>query len=221
MKILIADDHALFREIVVEYILKNFESEKIEIFKAKNFNDCKDAIDKDKAFDLVILDLQMPGMRRLEGLRELRSTYEHIPLAVMSGVSKPEVITEALEIGAVGYFPKTLSPKAMVEGIAMILAGERFIPVHDESSSLMPTHFHDDNEHHGIETKTTNDFKLTPREKEVLGYLLQGLSNKEIANDLGLQLVTVKLHVRGICQKLGADNRTQAALKAKELRLLP
>lgn len=216
MKMLLADDHTLFREIIVDFILKSYEYS--DVVTAKDFHDGKQKIEQCQLFDLVILDLKMPGMNGLEGLQELMTIYDDLPIAIMSGVAKSDMISEALEMGAAGYFPKTLSPQAMMSGIQMILDGEKFIPVDSKKMGLIPAYYDDDAEVCDM-GKTTNDIQLTPREKDVLGYLLQGLSNKEIASDLGLQLVTVKLHIRGICRKLDADNRTQAALRAQKLGL--
>lgn len=220
MKILLADDHTLFREILVHYILSAIE--RADIVHARNLEEGKHKLANNPGFDLVLLDLKMPGMNGLGGLRELIAIYNDIPIAIMSGVASPDMISEALEIGASGYFPKTMSGQALIDGIQRVLSGERFVPVDLKTSALMPSHYHDGHIDIPCPTrmKTVRDIKLTPREKEVLGYLLKGRSNKEIANELGLQLVTVKLHVRGICTKLEAENRTQAALRAKELQIL-
>lgn len=216
MKILLADDHTLFRDIVMQYLLSTGEYS--EVLLAEDFSEGKKKIEDNMPLDMVILDLKMPGMNGLNGLSELIALYQDLPIAIMSGVAKPKVISEALELGAVGYFPKTMTPKDMLEGIKAVMSGEKFIPTCEKTSSLMPSYYNDID--HSDEMLSANDVKLTPREKEVLGYLARGASNKEIANSLGLQLVTIKLHVRGICRKLDADNRTQAAIKARDLKLV-
>ena len=216
MKILLADDHTLFRDIVMQYLLSTGEYS--EVLLAEDFSEGKQKIEDNMPLDMVILDLKMPGMNGLNGLSELIALYQDLPIAIMSGVAKPKVIFEALELGAVGYFPKTMTPKDMLAGIKAVMSGEKFIPTCEKTSTLMPSYYNDSD--HSVEINGANDVKLTPREKEVLGYLARGASNKEIANELGLQLVTIKLHVRGICRKLGADNRTQAAIKARDLKLV-
>ena len=141
-----------------------------------------------------------------------------------------EDVEEALKLGASGYFPKTLSGKALLKAIERVAAGEKFIPMDEDKKHPMPAYYDDGAEssqqsYVGMkETQTTltpaNDYNLTPRENDVLEFLVTGASNKEIANALGLQVVTVKLHVRGICRKLDAKNRTQAALIAREQKLV-
>jgi len=107
-----------------------------------------------------------------------------------------------------GIFPKSLSSKDFVAGIRAILAGEKFVPEVDDRAPAQPALKGSPRSIHG--------FGLSPREKEVLTHLVKGASNKEIARALDLQVVTIKLHVRGICRKLDASNRTQAALMAQE-----
>lgn len=216
MKILLADDHTLFRDIVMQYLLST--GEYAEVLLAENFSEGKQKIEDNLPLDMVILDLKMPGMNGLNGLSELIALYQDLPIAIMSGVAKPNIISEALEMGAVGYFPKTMTPKDMLAGIKAVMSGEKFVPTCEKTSTLMPSFYND--VEHNVNIDAANDVNLTPREKEVLGYLAKGASNKEIANQLGLQLVTIKLHVRGICRKLGADNRTQAAIKARDLSLV-
>ncbi|MFP4313939.1 MAG: response regulator [Alphaproteobacteria bacterium] len=217
MKILLVDDHTLFRDALVQYI--NRANPKAQVLLAKDFDEGYSTLQNNMPVDLVLLDLKMPGMNGLDGLKTLIDEYPGLPIALMSGVAEPEEVTDAIELGISGYFPKTLSGKELLNGIQQVLAGERYIPLGGSSLEVMPAYYKDKSVK--IKTqKTTADITLTPREKDVLGYLMKGASNKEIANDLNLQVVTVKLHIRGICRKLEANNRTQAALKAKELRLL-
>lgn len=106
----------------------------------------------------------------------------------------------------------------MLQAIYKILQGEKFLPMDYNTNAVMPSHFGDPVYSAPVQGAriSNGDIHLTPREKEVLGFLLRGVSNKEIAQALDLQVVTVKLHVRGICRKLGAKNRTQAALLAQQ-----
>ncbi|MAF98459.1 MAG: DNA-binding response regulator [Micavibrio sp.] len=224
MKLLLADDHTLFRDALVQYISRS--DIKAEISVAKDLNEVIDILEQDSKQDLIILDLRMPGMHGLNGFKLIREKYAEIPTALMSGVAEEEDVKESFELGAVGYFPKTMSGKALLQAIKLVLTGERFMPLDHSSNKVMPSYY-DDGDYkksknvfgYGMASNSQDmaSYKLTPREREVLGYLAQGASNKEIANDLGLQVVTVKLHVRGICRKLDVKNRTQAALKAGEM----
>lgn len=246
MRLLLADDHTLFRDALVQYIHRTDPG--IEMLLAKDFYEAFDIVQANPDFDLILLDLRMPGMNGLDGLRQIRQTYPDVPVAIMSGIAEPSDVKQAMEDGAYGYFPKTLSGKALMKAIQLVLAGEKFLPIDHNTNTIMPSYRADpgdgaashadgagapsgtfdiynpvSNDRHTAPSSTANLAhidSLTPRERDVLSYLVKGSSNKEIARELGLQVVTIKLHVRGICKKLGAQNRTQAALKAKELRLV-
>jgi two-component system nitrate/nitrite response regulator NarL len=213
MKLLLADDHTLFRDALVQYITRAQPETHIAV--AKDFSEVSEAMKVDPKQDLILLDLKMPGMNGMEGLKTLRAEYPNIPVALMSGVAEPHDVRTAMNIGAAGYFPKTLSGKAMLDAVKRVLAGKKFLPVENKNNAIMSSYYEDPQ---AASTNQAGDgLNLTPREKEVLGFLARGVSNKEIAIALGVQLVTVKLHVRGVCRKLKAKNRTQAALKAREM----
>lgn len=228
MHLLIADDHTLFRDAMSQYLTRSNPDAKISM--AKNLDEALSYMNETGTNpELVLLDLNMPGMNGLEGFEKFRKAHPEIPVALLSGIAEVQDVQTAMDMGAVGYFPKTLSGRAMLKAIELVLSGEKFIPVDHATNGLMPSYFNDGNKNKliaplpihtkapKIEPDTRN---LTPREQEVLEYLGQGLSNKDIARELDLQEVTIKLHVRGICRKLEVSNRTQAALKAYELGLI-
>lgn len=220
MKLIIADDHTLFRDALLQYI-ERAEPDS-EVLVAADLQTVFQYLESGEDPDLILLDYRMPGMYGVDGLRQLKDKYPHKNVALMSGVAEQEDIQEAIEIGISAYFPKTMSGKALIRAIQLVLAGERFFSFETDTKGFMPSYY-DDQDQNGELLKKENvpdsAKRLTQREHEVLGYLLEGASNKEIANDLDLQVVTIKLHVRGICRKLGAKNRTQAALLAKEYGL--
>jgi two-component system nitrate/nitrite response regulator NarL len=228
MKLLIADDHNLFRDALVQYIQR--ADPKADVALAKDFYETLEILTEDDEFDLVVLDLRMPGMNGMAGVRQFREQYEHIPVALMSGVAETEDVKQALDLGIAGYFPKTLSGKALIKAIQSVIDGEVFVPMDSGSRYIRPAYYDDGFfQKRSITNATPQDeqgevsgdeFNLTPRERDVLSYLVTGAANKEIAAALSLQVVTVKLHVRGICRKLGAKNRTQAALIARENQII-
>ncbi|MCB1783253.1 MAG: response regulator transcription factor [Alphaproteobacteria bacterium] len=225
MKILIADDHTLFRDALIHYIERSAPDFEIQI--AKDFYQVQEILEEDSTQDLILLDLRMPGMKGLEGLRYIRENFPQCATALMSGVAEEEDVKQALDYGAIGYFPKTMSGKGFVSGINKVLAGERFIPVDPVNGGYAPSYYgaqerppEDEADKRDGIYSTIDEIGFTPRENQVLTHLIKGESNKEIARALDLQVVTVKLHVRGICRKLGAKNRTHAAMKAKDLELL-
>lgn len=226
MKLLLADDHTLFRDTLVQYIVRAEPDSEIRL--ARDLHEAEAQLGEGYVPDLVLLDLRMPGMNGLEGFRRVRETYPKIPTGLMSGMAEPQDVRQAMEMGAIGYFPKTLSGKALLKAIQLVLAGERFLPIDHETNEVLPAYYGDGTRGGagggyaplgGQGNGKGDDLRLTAREREVLEHLVKGLSNKDIADALNLQIVTVKLHVRGICRKLGAKNRTQAALRARELGL--
>lgn len=233
MRLLIADDHALFRDAMTQYVERSNPGSVVNT--ASNLDDVFQFLNGTSDIpDLVLLDLNMPGMNGLMGFARFRETYPKIPVALLSGMAEPEDIQRAMDLGAIGFFPKTLSGRALLKAIELVLAGEKFIPVDSKTNGLMPSYYNDETLNKmpvnlPLKTSSTptpypsssaNRIRLTPRENDVLMCLCRGQSNKDIARNLGLQDVTIKLHVRSICRKLEVTNRTQAVLKSFELGLI-
>lgn len=222
MRLLLADDHVLFKDALVQYIER--AEPQAEVLLARDVHEVMEVMERRDDIDLILLDLRMPGMNGLQGLEKLRQSWPDTPVAMISGLAEKEDVDRAMAMGAVGYFPKTMSGKALMGGIKQVLGGRPFIARDHNTNQTMPSYY-------GIDKAETSssgiaegmqipvdgaDYRLTPREKEVLQHLLRGASNKEIARALDLQVVTVKLHVRSLCRKMGAENRTQAALIAQK-----
>ncbi len=197
LHILLADDHDLVRETIAAFLLaEGFTTVKT----AASVTDALDLL-RSRKFDLVLLDYNMPGMNGFEGLRQARALAETTPVAIVSGTSSRDLAEAAISAGAIGFVPKTLGSKAMVAAIRVMAAGDVFNPV-----SILQFDA-------GTTIGTTS---LTKREADVLRGICKGLANKEIARELDLQEVTVKLHVKTLCRKLGAKNRTHAAMIARD-----
>jgi two-component system nitrate/nitrite response regulator NarL len=203
MRVLIADDHELLRDTLDLW----FQQEKIEVTTAESLDAALQVIDKSRAFDLVLLDYGMPGMNGLDGLAQALDQGKGARVAVMSGIATREVAEQALEMGAAGFLPKTLPARSLVNAVRFMAMGEQYAPV--DFMTAAP------------EAEAVNPLaeKLTPRELQMLEKLCQGMSNKEVARALGIQEPTVKLHMKTLYRKIGAHNRTQAALIAKEAGL--
>lgn len=201
MKILIADDHDLLRDTLVLFV----EGEgSIESVTASNLDEALAIMDAQGPFDLIMLDYNMPGMSGLNGLKRALTHNGENKVALMSGIATRSVAEEALSLGAAGFVPKTISAKSLINAVKFMAMGEKFAPIdfmtaEDEAAAPNPL-----------------AEKLSRRELQVLEGLSQGKSNKEIARDLDLQEPTIKLHVKTLYRKIGAGNRTQAALIAKD-----
>jgi two-component system, NarL family, nitrate/nitrite response regulator NarL len=200
MRILVADDHDLVREMVSAYL----QGEGLGTITPAG--DLPEALAKVAAlgpFDLVLLDYDMPGMAGLQGLRAMLAANGGKPVALISGAVTAEVAEQALELGAAGFVPKTMGTRSLVAAVRLMAAGENFAPL-----SLIRR------------PKAPEEGLLSPRETDVLRGVAAGKSNKEIARDLDLQEVTVKLHVKTMSRKLGAKNRTHAAMIARDRKLV-
>ena len=201
--ILIADDHHLVRDTIAAYLSS---VDGFSVQTAANLDDALTLMAGIDAFDLLILDYNMPGMDGLHGLELARKAFPATRVALMSGVANREVANKAMDQGAIGFIPKSLTAVSLVNAIKFVLSGERYFPFDFETS--------------GNKAPLTGAFaSLSERELETLEQLCIGLSNKEIARNLGVQEVTVKLHVKNVLAKLDVSNRTQAALLAKEKHL--
>lgn len=202
MKVLLADDHDLVRDALKAYL----ESEKdIAVTTVPDLSSACEAARK-TLFDVVLLDYAMPGMNGLEGMKKAMEAGDGRPVAIMSGTASKSVAQDALAAGAAGFLPKTMGAKSLVNAVRFIVAGETYVPVDFLNSA-------DGERNHPLAAG------LSSRELEVLERLCLGLANKEIARELDLQEVTIKLHVKTLCRKLNAKNRTQAALIAKDAGL--
>lgn len=213
MRIVLADDHRLVRDGIKFYLSRLASS--AQILEAGTFEEALEKATSEDPPDLIILDLNMPGMRGFEGLDIVRDRLPGVPVAILSGSISPEDVIEALDHGAAGYLPKTLSGKAMINALKLILSGERYVP----SIALPSSALRSGRRAGGGPPARDRDAgapmdKLTEREREVLALLVKGKSNKEIARELALQDVTVRLHLKGVFRKLGVSNRTQAAILA-------
>jgi DNA-binding NarL/FixJ family response regulator len=209
MRVVLADDHELVRN-GLRFYLERLAPE-VAVVEASTLEEALTAA-KTAPTDLIILDLAMPGMNGTAGLEQMRARHPNVPLVVLSGRTGREDILGALNRGANGYLPKTLSGKAMLAALRLVLSGETFVPsiLMDERSRA--------GGRVGQPGAAPGLDALTDRERDVLDFLCQGKSNKEIARDLAIREVTVKVHVGNIMRKLGASNRTQAVRLALDSR---
>lgn len=205
LKILIADDHELFLD-GLRLVLSDLDSE-IAVDTASNHHELQQKADGKTAYDLILTDLAMPGMPWHESLRRLKENNPDTPIVVLSAVTEPENVLQAVDIGASGFIPKTSSNKIILSALHLILAGGLYLPSELLSLQNKP----EDTAAKGI---------LTPRQLDVLRLMGQGKPNKIIARELDLSEGTVKLHVTAILKALNVINRTGAVIAGRNLGLI-
>jgi DNA-binding NarL/FixJ family response regulator len=199
MKVLLADDHDLVRETIAAFLVAEGVG---SVLTAASLPAALHLIQAEGPCDLIVLDYNMPGMNGFAGLAQVRKAQPGVPVAILSGTASREMAEAALREGARGFLPKTLGAKTLVHAMRLIAAGETFLPFGAVGGD-----------------PEEGPFNLTRREVEVLRGICEGKSNKEIARDHDLQEVTVKLHVSTLTRKLGARNRTHAAMIARDHNL--
>jgi DNA-binding NarL/FixJ family response regulator len=206
MQVLLADDHGLFRELLAKAVKELSDS--VDVLHAGDLPRTLDLARGSTKIDLILLDLRMPGMNGLAGLKLVRDACPDVPVVILSGEADPDTIRASLQAGSAGFIPKTTRIAAMVNALKLVLAGETYVPPAALSQSA---------ESNGKAPKGVD--ALTPRERDVLRHLVGGHSNKEIGRLLQVEEVTVAVHLRAIFKKLGVKNRTQAVSIALRLGL--
>ena len=200
MRLVLADDHSLFREALCHYLREHFTD--IEIAEAGTLEDGLRAVESGTP-NALLLDFVMPGMNGIDGIVRAKRRCPGVPIVVLSGNISQEDAQEAVRKGARGVLSKDLSGEALINALDRILAGEKVVT----SSAWMGTQTGSETEQR---TPPWSSYGLTPRETEALKLLVDGMTDKAIARELGIAAITVRLHLHNVFRKLGARNRVDA-----------
>ena len=210
LQIIIADDHPLFRTALRQALSNDFSHS--QWFEAENAETLEQLLQQSAQYDLVLLDLQMPGANGYSTLIHLRSHYPHIPVAIISAHEDQTTIAKAIEYGSAGFIPKSSSMPILIEAINEILQGEMWLPNNLTLEQL-------NTDEHVCIAKQVAD--LTPQQYRVLQMFAEGMLNKQIAYDFSVSEATIKAHATAIFRKLNVRNRTQAVIAFKQLNIEP
>jgi DNA-binding NarL/FixJ family response regulator len=202
--IVIADDHPMVRRALAESLAERRDA-LYRITEAGSVSAVRDVLQSGR-IDLLLLDLNMPGMDGLLGLSTLRADFPAVPILVVSALEDPAIIRQTIELGAAGFLPKSAPVSAIGAAVEAVLAGDIWLPPELASGA--------ERARGEIAARVA---ELTPQQRRVWALLSEGKLNKEIAFDLGVTEATVKAHVSQILRKLGVHTRTQAAMAARQL----
>ena len=199
MRILIVDDHALFRAGIALLLLRLDTA--VDLVEVSSVEEALVLAEtRPPRFDLVLQDLNLHGTQGLDALRAMQQAFPGAALVVLSGRESPDAMREARAKGARAYIVKAVSADAMLAALQQVLAGASHFPLLTDAGP--------------------HDTRLTPRQRDILKLLCQGLANKEIALQLGMSNNTVRTHLMLAFRVLGVRSRTAAALAARQLGLI-
>ena len=197
MKILIVDDHALVRQGLAQ-ALQNLSPD-LQLLEARDGAQALAMLTPHPDMDLVLLDYHLPDSKGLEVLVEIERVQPTLPVLMMSGLCTPQVMRQALQLGALGFLSKAAASEEFLLGVQNALKGEVVIPQALLDSRGGPKF---------------QDFFLSPRQERVLAHLVNGLTNREIAAALHVSEETIKTHMSSILRYFDVQNRTQAVVAA-------
>ncbi|PPC77115.1 DNA-binding response regulator [Pokkaliibacter plantistimulans] len=209
-KILVADDHPLFREAICSVISDGFPGS--TVLESADLDSTVVMAQQHDDLDLILLDLNMPGMNGLTGLISLRNELPDIPTVIVSAEEDKHIVLQAITYGAVGFITKSLPRPQMREAIGQILDGNVYLP-----ADIIRTQRSAPNKREDAQIDPTLLQALTRKQLQVLEHMAKGESNKQIAYNLDIAETTVKAHVSAILRKLGVHNRVQAILSTSDI----
>jgi two-component system nitrate/nitrite response regulator NarL len=211
MKLLVVDDHPVFRDGLAALLRQ--AAAKTVVLQASNTEEGVTLAGQHPELDAVFVDLMMPGIAGEAAVREFARRCPELPVIVISGSESPADVRRALKAGALGYIPKSASPQTVVSALQLVLSGNIYVP------PLMAM-ADDASQPGGDPSRPPNPLaQITDRQLDVLKFLREGLTNKEISSRLGIAEKTVKAHVAAIFRTLNVVNRTQAANAVREMNL--
>jgi len=210
-KIIIADDHPMFRNAIRQSL--GFNDNNCLIIEAESSESLRTQLREHHDADLLVLDLNMPGVEGFSALAFVQKKYPELPIIMISANDKPETIMHAKHFGALGFVSKSAPIETIREGLNTVLQGNTYFPYQINEDRYK-------SENSSIDEITQQVAELTPQQHKVLTMIQQGLLNKQIAYDLNISEATVKAHVTAIMRKLNVNNRTQAVVKVANIDML-
>ncbi len=191
-KILLVDDHAFLRDALADVMARAIPD--LQVLQADDLRSARSLLGQHVDVDLLLLDLQLPDGDGMDAIASLLAAGS-MRLVVMSADQRPDTIRRALDAGAAGYLPKSLQAAAMLDAVQEVLQGGIYVPVSALAAPVLD-----------------EAMNLSPRQRDVLGLLIEGVSNKVIARELAISEATVKSHVAAIMGRFDVTTRTQVVV---------
>jgi len=210
-EILIADDHPLFRSALHQALTLGLGPE-ARLSEAASIAELEARLNEKADWDLVLLDLNMPGAYGFSGLVLLRGQYPQIPVVMVSAQEDAAVVQRSREFGASGFIPKSSELSVLQQAVRTVLDGDVWWPPQVDAVTEMSDE---------VRAASAGLASLTPQQFRVLTMVCEGLLNKQIAFELSVSEATVKAHVTAIFRKLNVRTRTQAALLLAQMESVP
>ncbi|AKX57174.1 response regulator transcription factor ErdR [Thiopseudomonas alkaliphila] len=209
--ILIADDHPLFRSALQQALTIGLGGD-VRLVEAASIAELEARLAEKSDWDLVLLDLNMPGAHGFSGLVLLRGQYPQLPVVMVSAQEEAAIMARAREFGASGFIPKSSPLEEIQQAVKTVLDGDVWWPAQTAANPMLTA-----------EQKAASEglASLTPQQFRVLTMVCDGLLNKQIAYELNVSEATVKVHVTAIFRKLNVRTRTQAALLLQQMESIP
>jgi DNA-binding NarL/FixJ family response regulator len=215
---LIVDDHPMMAEALSFALSDARLFDEIEI--VRSLKEARTRLDAAPGYALVLLDLHMSDTNGVEGIHVMREHYPDLPLIIFTADDSVETIRLAFESGVRGYITKDSPREVVIGAVNLVLAGDNYIPRHAAPGLGLDIAAPTPNPSNHLAPKPRETINLSPRQLQVLGYLLLGMPNKVIATRLGMAEGTVKTHLNTVYRVLGARNRVHAILRARDLGLM-
>lgn len=206
LKLLVVEDHALVREGLLQ-TLRGLEPE-TTIIGAENADEALQVLESGADFDMILLDLMLPGLNGMAFLAVLRKRFPALPVVILSAMDDAETVKRALGHGASGFVPKASTSESMLDALRQVLAGGVYLP---------PKYLDGGGQTRG--RSVAERYGLTAGQSRVLELLTQGKTNRQIGELLGLTEGTVKIHMSAIFKALNVTNRSQALLTVSKPRM--
>jgi len=213
MKILVVDDHVLIRQ-AMHGVLKKLKRD-ASVFDASNSAEALNIVSHNPDIDLVLLDLSLPDRDGFSVLAELRKRLPQIAIVVLSAVQDRDNVVKALDLGALGFIPKSAQNDVILNALRLVLGGGIYVPPEILAREEIPLAI--PRAERGTSQVTPEDLGLTERQLDVLALIMQGKNNKTICRILDLAEPTVKNHVTAILRALKVENRTEAVVAANRM----